>query len=78
MIRGGKRIKLKKNPATAELIYWTLLLQKLGFDTSKLDELASIGEENRNKLKISYSVIAKTKEDLELLQDLAQGKRRRN
>ena len=29
-IRKGRKVKLKKNPATAELIYWTMLLQKLG------------------------------------------------
>ena len=77
MIRGKKRINLKKNPATAELIYWTFLLQKLGFDTSKLDNLANLNDAERKTLATSYSVLAKTKEDLEALQNLAMGLRKR-
>ena len=77
MIRGKKRINLKKNPATAELIYWTFLLQKLGFDTSKLADLNNLSDSERQQLATSYSVLAKTKEDLEALRNLAMGTRRR-
>lgn len=76
MIRGKKRINLKKNPATAELIYWTYLLQKLNFDTSKLDDISKLAEADKKLLATSYSVLAKTKEDLDLLRNLAMGKRR--
>ena len=67
MIRKGRKVKLKKNPATAELIYWTMLLQKLGFDTQQLGDTSSLNNEEKEKLHISYSVLAKNKEDLALL-----------
>ncbi|MEL6943510.1 MAG: MoxR family ATPase [Bacteroidota bacterium] len=63
-IRKGRKTKLRKNPATAELIYWTLLLQKMGFDSSKLQNTADLNSDERQQLMSSYAVLAKNKEDL--------------
>lgn len=61
-------LKLKKSPSTAELIYWALLLQKLDFPINKLDQ--TLSWEERTQLMTSYSVLAKNREDLELLNNL--------
>ena len=58
-------MKLKKSPATAELIFWALLLQKTGFPLSKLG--SNLSDDEKMTLKMSYSVLAKNKEDLENL-----------
>jgi MoxR-like ATPase len=63
-----RELKLKKSPSTAELIYWALLLQKLNFPISKLDQALDWSE--RTLLMTSYSVLAKNREDLELLNNL--------
>jgi len=70
MIRKGRKAKLKKNPATAELIYWAQLLQRLEVDTKKLNSLDQLSSADKEKLIISYSVLAKNKEDLEALRKL--------
>lgn len=59
---------MRKNPATAELIFWAMLLHRLGFNPEVLDS-GKIGADDRNKLLTSYSVLAKTKEDLGTLAD---------
>lgn len=61
---------LRKKPATAELIHWALLLQKLKFDTNKLNSSEKLSEKEREQLLISYAVLAKTKEDLASLKAL--------
>lgn len=76
-IRKHRTIKLKKNPATAELIFWAMLLKKMGFDPSKLDDYKSMADGEKETLFTSYSVLAKTKEDLSALRDMLFGKRRR-
>lgn len=63
-----RELKLKKSPSTAELIYWALLLQKLDFPINKLDQALDWNE--RTLLMTSYSVLAKNREDLELLNNL--------
>lgn len=68
-IRKNRNFKLKKQPATAELIFWTMLLKKLDFDVTKLDNPSRLTTAERDQLKMSYSVLAKTKEDLITLQD---------
>jgi len=55
---------LRKKPATAELIHWALLLQKLKFDTNKLKNLENLSDKERQQLTMSYAVLAKTKEDM--------------
>lgn len=67
-IRDSKELKLKKAPATAELIYWSMLLQKLNFDVNKLANVGRLSAAEKNQLSLSYSVLAKTKEDLIALQ----------
>ena len=58
-------MKLKKSPATAELIQWVLLLQNTQFPMSELS--GNFTGSNKEKLKLTYSVLAKNKEDLETL-----------
>ena len=60
-----RNLHLKKPPSTAELIYWALLLKKIGFSVAKLDGLMDM--ESRSRLLMTYSVLAKNKDDLELL-----------
>jgi len=67
-IRKGRQVKLKKNPATAELIAWAMLLQRMEFPMDKLNDLSSLSDNERDQLVQSYSVLAKNKEDLHELQ----------
>ncbi|MEM6316950.1 MAG: MoxR family ATPase [Bacteroidota bacterium] len=60
---------LVKKPATAELIHWAVLLQKLGFDTNKLANMSKLSPTEKGQLEMSYSVLAKTREDLKLLKE---------
>jgi len=66
-IRGERNLKLNKYPATAELIQWAAYLQETGFPTAKLKNPDRLSEEERRALKTSYSVLAKTREDLAAL-----------
>lgn len=68
-IRTSKELKLKKLPATAELIFWAMLLRKLQFDPNKLDNTGRLSAAEKQQLAMSYSVLAKTKEDLIVLQE---------
>lgn len=61
-------MKLKKAPATSELIYWVVLLQQLLFPFSKLNS-GKFSEQERSQLQMSYAVLAKNKEDLETLKN---------
>ena len=63
-----RALKLKKSPSTAELIYWTLLLQKIKFPINRLGD--SLNANERTQLLSSYSVLAKNKEDFDLLKVL--------
>lgn len=67
-IRNSRKHKLQKDPATAELINWAQLLLQLGFDARQLGDPDSLTEVERKQLRLSYSVLAKTKEDLVALQ----------
>lgn len=69
-IRSRTTVKLRKDPATAELIQWAALLQKLGFDVEKLNALGELSEQAKADLKLSYCVLAKNKDDLDQLQQL--------
>ncbi|TAE49491.1 MAG: MoxR family ATPase [Bacteroidetes bacterium] len=53
---------LRKPPATAELLSWIHILNREGID------LSSDVEEQVKKLAMSYSILAKSKEDLDKLQ----------
>lgn len=52
---------LKKNPATAELLAWLNIIQRLELRFEKLSKA------EKEALKFSYSVLAKNKDDLEKL-----------
>jgi MoxR-like ATPase len=69
-IRGGRRKKLRKPPATAELIHWALLLARMGFDARRLGDLDRLLPEEKERLRSSYSVLAKSQEDLETLAEM--------
>lgn len=60
-----RSMKLKKAPATAELIYWALLLKDIRFPINKID--GKLNENEKRQLSMSYSILAKNREDLEEL-----------
>ena len=76
-IRTDRGLKLKKLPATAELIFWANLLKKMEFDINQLEDPSKLDDSAKEQLITSYSVLAKTKEDLNALQELVVGKTRR-
>lgn len=63
-----RNLQLRKAPATAELIYWVFLLRQMGFPLHKVNQVLSFKE--RSRLISSYALLAKNKEDLELLSNL--------
>jgi len=66
-IREDTSLKLQKKPATAELIQWAYLLKRINFDPSILEQRKNMSAEARRQLHSSYSVLAKTREDLKAL-----------
>ena len=58
----------KKKPATAELISWLKVLELANFVNGSVD-LRKLSLKQKEVLMLSYSVIAKNKEDLELIKD---------
>jgi MoxR-like ATPase len=58
-------LKLRKAPTTSELIYWALLLKELEMPIGQLGK--KLTDVDKQKLGMSYSVLAKNREDLELL-----------
>jgi MoxR-like ATPase len=61
-IRSDKTVRMQKKPATAELINWVALLHKAGFDAEKIE--GELTGQDRETLLMSYSVLAKNREDL--------------
>jgi MoxR-like ATPase len=68
-LRDDKQVKLRKKPATAELLNWAALLHKLNFPASKLETPEKLSDAERRLLLTSYSVLAKSKDDLKALED---------
>ena len=68
-IRDEKQVRLRKKPATAELLQWAFLLKKIGFPAEKLADLDALSEAERANLLLSYTVLAKSKEDIKALED---------
>ncbi|MEI6412128.1 MAG: MoxR family ATPase [Bacteroidota bacterium] len=58
---------MNKKPATAELLHWAAALLKMDIDTSKLDAPHKLAEAEKTRLGYSFSVLAKTRTDLETL-----------
>ncbi len=71
-IRNG--LKLKKKPATAELIFWMQFLKQSNFSFDKLANTAALSEADKTILLTSYSVLAKNSDDLEMLKANSGGK----
>lgn len=63
-IRTDRSRKLNKYPATAELIQWVFYLHQTGFPLAKLKNTGRLNEAERRSLHTSYSILAKTQEDL--------------
>ena len=61
---------LKKKPATAEMLAWAVLLTSMGFPIEKLNGDLSKEKDLLLPLHTSYSVLAKTQEDLKALKAL--------
>jgi len=68
-IRDDKQVKLRKKPATAELLNWAALLHKISFPASKLETPERLSDAERRMLLTSYSVLAKSKDDLKALEE---------
>ena len=68
-LRSGK-YNLRKKPATAELIQWADMLHRADFPAAKLSRMENLTDAEEELLKMSYSVLAKNKEDLALLEQL--------
>lgn len=66
-IRDARTVKLNKYPATAELIQWACYLQETDFPMAKLKNPARLRTDERDALLSSYSILAKTREDLAAL-----------
>jgi MoxR-like ATPase len=60
--------KLKKLPATAELIAWVLLLQQIGFPLEKLG--SKLDDTEKAQIHLSFSVLAKNRDDLREIKNL--------
>lgn len=58
---------LNKIPATAELLHWASSLLKLGVDTRQLDNPRALENRQKELLGHSFSVLAKTRADLDTL-----------
>ena len=54
-----------------------MLLRKIDFDVTSLDDYKNLPDNDKEKLFTSYSVLAKTKEDLGSLRELLFGKSRK-
>lgn len=72
-IRSGKTVKMRKNPATAELINWVALLKKADFPAAKINEPEDLKREQRDFLLQSYSVLAKNRDDFRDIQKMVRG-----
>lgn len=70
-IRDG--LKLKKKPATAELIFWMQFLKQSNFAFEKFVDTSSLSMTERTILLNSYSVLAKNNDDLNLLKENLSG-----
>ena len=59
--------RLRKKPSTSELLLWADLLIRKNFAFENLKNPIALVDEQKAILKQSYSVLAKTQEDLQLL-----------
>ncbi len=59
---------LTKRPATAEFIAWAAFLAQTNFPTSKLQKIKTLSKMDIKLLNTSFSILAKTRDDLENMQ----------
>ena len=59
--------RLRKKPSTSELLLWADLLIRKNFAFENLKNPIALVDEQKAILKQSYSVLAKTQEDLQIL-----------
>ncbi len=59
--------RLRKKPSTSELLLWADLLIRKNFTFNNLENPQALSVEKKEVLKQSYSVLAKTQEDLQIL-----------
>lgn len=64
-----REILTKKKPATSELIAWLRILELENFIVNGKFDPDNLTSEQKNILMMSYSVLAKTREDLETLRE---------
>ena len=72
-IRSGKTVRMRKNPATAELINWVALLKKGSFPALNINEPEDLKAGEREFLLQSYSVLAKNRDDFRDIQKMVRG-----
>ena len=65
-----RKTRKRKKPSLAELLLWASLLEKLGLSPEDLKNHASLTGQKKDDLWMSYRVLAKNDEDLELLAKL--------
>ena len=67
--RESDQPKLRKKPATAELILWAAVLIRMGFPAGKLRNTGHLNSAEKEMLGSSYSVLAKNRDDLKALNE---------
>jgi MoxR-like ATPase len=68
----NRKIRWSKEPATAELIFWAMLLKKKDFPISKLN--SELNEKEKQELLSTYTVLAKNQNDWAALKRQLLGK----
>ena len=63
----NEQSRLRKKPSTSELLLWADLLQKMNFSFGLLAKGKKLDPTQKEQLKQSYTVLAKTQEDLQAL-----------
>ena len=63
-------LNLRKAPSTDELLKWATYLSHMNFDFSKLQGYKGIGDQDKDFLVTSYSILVKSKLDLDQLNEL--------
>lgn len=65
-----RKLLKRKKPSTAELIYWVTLLEKFNFHPTKLANVNKLKQEDKDTLRITYTVLAKTEDDIKILEQI--------
>lgn len=62
-----RNILKKKKPSVSEFLHWVSLLESIGFNPEKLEVFEKLPTEDRKTLFMTYSVLAKNEEDVNLI-----------